>query len=138
MNYSDDARRWLFENRSEEFWDIAGEKVESKDEYLERFDEIHEEFKFTAKILLNIQRVLHDEGFCDVNCRTFRHLIYYIFDEMIDDLPLPHYWYVDGIMIEPEIIVKITNGLIGFEGDESCGSCGRGYECRFYVGDNDD
>jgi hypothetical protein len=42
-------------------------------------------------------------------------------------LPLPYYFFLDGVMIEPEWIVRITNGIIGwsctkgFDNPEDCG-----------------
>lgn len=48
------------------------------------------------------------------------------------DVKMPYYWFTDGVMIHPEWIVNITNGIVGFSGDESCKGCGRD-DC-FYRG----
>jgi len=48
------------------------------------------------------------------------------------DIHLPYYWYGDGVMVPPEYIVKISNGIVGFRCDESVEKCLMSKEeCRF-------
>lgn len=54
-------------------------------------------------------------------------------EEMGIDLHLPYAWFCDGPMIEPEWIVRITNGIIGWSCDpdyDNPDTCGLD-NCRY-------
>ncbi len=96
-----------------------------------RFKEIPDELKLTAMYIIETYNYLKGAM---LSCREFRcalFLIYMKCQEKGIKLIIPSYWFVDGPMIEPEKIVRITNGIIGWSGDDSCKECGRN-DCPYY------
>lgn len=116
---------WIDFPRTEDWWRAAGKYrgIHVKTQ----FDEIPESVKPTARFLVTIAYnyyKMHGHG---SPCILFRSLLYAIhkeLDKKDEKIILPYMWYCDGVMIEPELIVKITNGIIGWTCDESVEHCG--------------
>jgi len=136
----EEGYNWLELSRPEEFWSTAGKL--SQEEVMDRFQEIPEYYKPLA---LTIIQIIHEMP--ELSCREFRHVLYATYKDLLEnkgqttldrkvkdsiDLHLPYYWYGDGVMIPPEYIVKITNGIVGFVCDGSRKEClMTKEECRF-------
>jgi hypothetical protein len=69
-------------------------------------------------------------------CQEFRQLLFVLCEDLQKengiDLKLPYCWFVDGVMILPEHIVRITNGIIGWVCDDSSKKCLMEGECRYF------
>lgn len=127
---------WLFREEPDSFYEEAG--TYSQEEAQERFKEIPEEHRPLAYIIISLVNELPPEL---TKCMEFRQVLFMSCKKILDedgvDLGLPYYWYRDGMMIEPEVIVRATNGIIGHRCDESRKGCGMKGECRFYPEDED-
>lgn len=140
----DKVQEWIDRYRSPEFFNT---KELPEDEIQRRFYEIPHELKPLAYLIIILSENLTSKR---RNCLHTRSMLYIVFRDIREGDPtwhgkarellldsfthLPMYWSSDGIMIEPEQIVKLTNGLIQWTGDESCSGCmlGRTGQCRFY------
>lgn len=136
--------KWIDRPLDEEFWRTAGHL--SKNEVKKRYAEIPETLKplaFTTIALAYKNKEMGRGGTSDHACLLFRIMLFDVYRKLKDekglDLHLPHTWFMDGVMIEPEWIVRITNGIIGWVCDNSVnskftGGCGFNSrdECRFY------
>ena len=114
---------------SDTFFEKAG--TYNGEEAAKLFKNILKEYQPLAYIIIKLAFY-----YPDVDCITARHLLYKTVKDASDndgtDFFLPYYWYVDGVMIEPEFIVRITNGIIGWKCDNSYKSCGMKGKCRYY------
>ena len=139
---------WLEREVEPDFFEKAGHYPLA--EAQERFKEIPRFYKLLASLIITMACKRNEKGQGGsepFSCVHFRHLIFLACKEIKEkglELPLPYYWWVDGPMIKPEWIVRITNGIIGWTCDSSVDACGiksdgvfglKGYdmdECRFY------
>jgi hypothetical protein len=108
-----------------------------------RYDEIPDPLKLLAWTIIYCAteqcKAGHGKDEPD-SCCMFRHFIFGVCMDLKDkgyDLHLPHYWFCDGVMVEPEWIVRLTNGLVKWVCDSSRDHCGLTDECRFYNPKND-
>lgn len=138
----DEAWEWLQRPLDSEFWERAG-KYTDKDEIRKRFMEIPQYYRSLASVMINLSIILvkNGDGFKSENsCLRFRCAMFELYKKLEDDgidLPLPYSWFCDGVMIKPEDIVRMTNGIIGWVCDSSKEHCGMNYGtddgmfCRF-------
>jgi hypothetical protein len=123
---------WMLRELPELFFKLAGKH--SEDQNTKLFTEIPDEHKPLAYTIIHLAI-----KFNKCRCREFRQILFMAYKKMLDednlDIKLPYYWYADGVMIEPEWIVKITNGIIGWTCDDSKNKCLLCNECRFYIKD---
>jgi len=110
----------------------------TKEEFDKLVKEIPPEVSLLAEVIYKVAVAEHKLGLTKSKkaCLRFRCLIFKLYKEILEeekiDLCLPYYWYCDGVMIEPEWIVKITNGLVKWSCDDSVLDCGMRNHCRFY------
>lgn len=127
---------WLTKKLPFSFFENAGRYT--PEQIIERFREIPEDNRLLAYTIIQVVREASNANI--TSCFLVRQLIFSIYDDLLRrdsiDIKLPHYWFMDGVMIEPEWIVRITNGIVGWECDDSCRKCGRTEECRFYKGEH--
>jgi hypothetical protein len=124
------AADWLLEPRPDSFFRLAG--THNLDECTQLFLEITKYYRPLAYAIINLSLTIDKKL---NNCRMFRHLLYIVYEKLGTkgiDLHLPYYWYMDGVMVEPEFIVRITNGIIGWKCDESRDGCGMKSDCIFW------
>ena len=123
---------WLTRVLPESFWSDAGHHSEAENTML--FSEIPDNYKNLAYAIIMSTLEAKDSNLS--SCQMFRQFLFLLQRALIDehgiDLRLPHYWYADGVMIEPELIVRVTNGIIGWQCDESVKGCLMEGECRYY------
>ncbi|KXB06107.1 hypothetical protein AKJ51_04220 [candidate division MSBL1 archaeon SCGC-AAA382A20] len=127
---------WIERPVTQEFWDTAGRL--NNEEAIERYKEIPDELKELVSVIDTVVAKRYElgvSGETDDSCRSFRNQLFVICEHIKEngyDVPLPYYWYQDGIMIEPEWIVKLTNGIVGWVCDSSRNGCGITGKCRFF------
>jgi hypothetical protein len=131
---------WLYRELPNSFFDEMGIIPKF------RFFKIHRARKYIMKKIRGIPNywlplaetiinISQSKKFSE-DCRTFRFQLFLIYKNLGIDLKLPHYWYIDGVTIEPETIVRVTNGVIGWRCDSSREECGITDICRFYTKEN--
>lgn len=101
-------------------------------EIAERWKEIPDEWKNTAFLFIHATFALKEQG-RELTCLQYRIMMFSAMKDLEGKgikVKIPYYWFTDGVMIQPEWIVNITNGIVGFSGDESCKGCGRD-DCFF-------
>lgn len=136
----DNRRLWQWLDRSlpELFFQSAGHLKKRENE--RRWNEIPTEIKPLAYTMIRIA-VYNAEhkinGKTPFSCLLFRCEVYGAYTQLKKkgiDIHLPYSWFMDGPMIEPEWIVRITNGIIGWTCDSSVVGCGKGMmgDCRYY------
>lgn len=129
---------WIDRPLPESFFKTAGHLKKWENERC--WNEIPAEIKPLAYAMIvlaqeNAKRGLG--GKTPHSCLAFRCLIYDLSEKLRKeglDLHLPYSWFMDGPMIEPEWIVRITNGIIGWTCDSSvkeCGALDGAFICRF-------
>jgi len=133
MSENDDYLKWLYRDLDDSFYERSG-RVGDQDELMEMFDDIHDDFKFEAYCLVEHIASLVESDL-DMDCLDIQ-LFLYVFIEKFQrkedvKLKIPYYWS-DRPVIPPEVIARITNGILGFEPDESCDDCIRTDECWYY------
>jgi len=122
---------WLTRDLPESFFVNAGRHTAKEINSL--FEEIPKEYKPLAYTIIMLSMETSPEM---KRCQEFRQILFLTYKNLLEnkkiDLSLPHYWYADGVMIEPELIVRTTNGIIGWVCDDSVEKClmTEG-ECRF-------
>jgi len=123
---------WLTRDLPDSFFENAG-KEKSEEEFNKLFMEIPDEYKPLAYAIIELSRMITPEM---ARCQNFRQILFTLSEDIKKkknlDLKLPHYWYADGVMIPPEYIVRITNGIVGWVCDDSVERCLMEGECRFY------
>jgi len=138
-----EVREFLDRYRSHDFFntrELPGDEIQH------RFDEIPDVIKPLAYLIIFLSLNLKAKG---RSCLHTRSMLYIAFRDIREGEPtwhgrarklllnafsyLPMYWSSDGVMIEPEQIVRLTNGLVQWTGDESCSGCLLGHDgrCRF-------
>jgi len=128
---------WIERPVPDEFFDKRKTKI-TKEEFNKLIREIPPEVSLLAEVMYKVAVAEEKSGANKAKkaCLRFRSLMFKLYKEILEeekiDLCLPYYWFCDGIMIEPEWIVKITNGLLKFKCDDSVTECGMGGRCRFY------
>lgn len=134
-----DGDGWIMRSLPDEFFipERSGGIHLTDEDVVRRLEEIPEEHRKTAVFLINVLQKAHKIGKTETYpCLVARVLIYMcnlaVIDKTGEGYDIPCGWYTDAIMIDPEWIVRITNGLVRWEGDESCKGCGR-TDCRFYI-----
>jgi hypothetical protein len=141
----DEIQEWLEGHRSHDFFKM---KELPSDEIERRFEDIPEPLKPLAWLIIYLSAELTSK---QRNCLHTRSILYIAFRDIREGEPtwhgkprellleafsyLPMYWHSDGMMIEPERIVRLTNGLVQWTGDESCSMCmlGQTGNCRFFL-----
>lgn len=125
-------KKWINRELDDKFFKEAGlftdpEKIEK------RLDEIPRSWLNEASFLLGVMRATEDLGGSDgLSCERMANIVMKADKEQVDkELHIPHYW-MDRPILEPEFVVRVTNGLIGWTTDESCKDCMRKDECRIY------
>ena len=126
---------WIDRDLKNDFFETAG-KIANKKEYQERMDEIPDLLRPLAYTIITLscknKEILGSGG----PCILFRSELFSIAMELEKkgiDIHLPYAWFCDGVMIEPEWIVRITNGLVGWTCDpdyDNPDTCGL-EDCRF-------
>lgn len=128
----DTQKNWLSRELPDSFFTEAGHH--SQDENTKLFAEIPEEFRALAYTIVVMTMESAKDKVMD-KCFLFRQALFISYQDLKTqwgiDIELPHYWYMDGVMIEPELMVRATNGIIGWVCDESIEGCGRADECWF-------
>lgn len=122
--------KWIDRPLSPEFFK---EKI-PYEQLKERLDEVPIAYRPLAKLIYKLALWHHElgrDGKASGSCREFRQLLFIIVKESQDRYPLPYYWFADGVMIEPEWIVRLTNGLVKWVCDSSKSTCGLYGTCRF-------
>ena len=125
--------KWIDRDLDDEFFDT---KITDEREGQERWNEIPEILKPLAHTIITLacrnDEMLGDGG----PCLLFRCQLFSVAKELEKkgvDIHLPYRWFCDGVMIEPEWIVRITNGLVkwnckpDYDNPDECGLD----ECRF-------
>jgi len=136
---ADIERLWMWIDRPlpEEFWETAGH-LRNNELQKQRWNEIPEELKPTAKMLIEVAEHRHKKGIKpddDYSCLSYRIMVHDIYLNMKAkgvEYFLPHGWFQDGIMINPEWMVRLTNGLMGYRCDAGSNICGMERECRYW------
>ncbi|MCK9571103.1 hypothetical protein M0R72_19295 [Candidatus Pacearchaeota archaeon] len=121
---------WLTRPMPESFFAEAGRH--GADEFDDLFSEIPDTFKQLAHAIITLSTESTPEM---KRCREFRQLLFILCDDLKKeniDLKLPYFWYADGVMIPPEYIVRITNGIVGWVCDDSAKGCLMEGECRYF------
>jgi len=124
------AADWLLEYRPDSFFRLAG--THDLEECNQLYSGIPEYYKPLAYAIINLSLVIDKRL---NNCCVFRSLLYILYENLKTkeiNLHLPYYWYADGVMIQPEFIVRITNGIIGWKCDESRDRCNMKDECIYW------
>lgn len=65
-------------------------------------------------------------------CWFFQQLLFELSQEMKKEgkeLSVPYYWYINGIVVDPESIMLLTKGIIKFKWEEDCNGCQIEKEC---------
>jgi hypothetical protein len=122
---------WLTRELSDSFFENAGREL-SQEEFENLFLEIPEEYKPLAYTIITLSLESTPEM---RRCQSFRQILFMVYKNLIKkniNLKLPHYWYADGVMIPPEYIVRITNGIVGWVCDDSVKECLMEGECRYF------
>jgi hypothetical protein len=122
--------KWIDRSLPPEFFT---EKL-SDTQIQQRIDEIPIQYRKLAKLIYEIALWHHElgrDGKASGSCCEFRQLLFFFMKESKDSYPLPYYWFEDGVMIEPEWIVRLTNGLVKWVCDDSKSTCGLYGTCRF-------
>lgn len=123
-----DDMEWVFDRPlTPDFFELAG--THNKAECEKRFAEIPDSYKPTAWMIIQTA-VKGVKTFGRMNCLMFRNALFFVYKAMKEknsDLKLPYYWCPDGIMIKPEWIIRVTNGIVGWsctEGFDDPNRCG--------------
>ena len=132
-------RLWVWIDRilPEEFFETAGH-LGNDGLRRQRWLEIPEELKPTARMLIEVASYRHKKGIRpddDYSCLSYRIMVHEAYEKMKEngnELFLPHAWFTDGVMINPEWMVRLTNGLIGYVCDAGSNICGMEDECRYW------
>jgi hypothetical protein len=134
-----DGDEWIMRSLPDDFFlpERSGGEHLTDEMIKERFDAIPKEYQETARFIHTVLLTLHQKMKVEtVPCLVARIAIFEVNKELEKKTgylyPIPFGWYTDAVMIDPEWIVRITNGLVKWEGDESCIQCGRD-DCRFYI-----
>jgi hypothetical protein len=125
------SENWLTRDLPGSFFENAGQH--SEEEVGTLLSEIPEEYQELAFTIIYLSLECTPEM---RRCQNFRQILFMVYDDLKKkkntDLKLPHYWYADGVMIPPEYIVRITNGIIGWVCDDSVERCLMEGKCRYY------
>lgn len=125
--------KWIDRPLPDEFFT---EKI-PEGQHQQRIDEIPVEYRELAQTIYELALWHHKMGRDSTapgSCCEFRQLLFIAIEKLAEKgviLLLPSYWYMDGVMIEPEWIVRITNGLVKWVCDSSKHECGIWGKCRF-------
>ena len=125
--------KWLDRPLPDEFFT---EKI-PEGQHQQRADAIPLPYRPLAKSIYELAIERHKAGRggkCSGACREFRHLLFIVIKYSKESHKLPYYWSTDGVMVEPEWIVRLTNGLVKWTCDDSVSDCGvldGLFECRF-------
>ena len=124
---------WLTRDLPDSFFAKAGRH--SQEEFNILFSEIPEDYKQLAYAIITLSIESTPEM---KRCQEFRRLLFLAYKNLLEengiDLKLPHCWYADGVMINPEWIVRITNGITGWVCDDSVKHCLMAGMCRYHPG----
>jgi hypothetical protein len=124
--------KWIDRPLSPVFFKYCGKM--SDDEFQRRIDEIPIPYRRLAWAIYLIaleHKKMGRNGKHPGSCQQFRILLFSFVKKSRDEYPLPYYWFTDGVMIEPEWIVRLTNGLVQWVCDSSKENCGLHGRCRF-------
>jgi len=136
---SDIDWKWIDRPLPDEFFAVG--QRPSPDEVQKRLSEIPTSLQVLARTIIYLalehqRRNKQHNAPGTHDCQRFRVMLYGVYKEVKEkldiDLHLPHYWFTDGVMVEPEWIVRITNGLVKWTCDESVETCGL-KDCRFRI-----
>lgn len=125
--------KWIDRPLDDEFFET---KITDKREGQERWNEIPEILKPLAYVIFTLAWGNVDTIGEGGTCLFFRCQLFSVAKDLEKkgvDIHLPYRWFVDGVMIEPEWIVRITNGLVkwnckpDYDNPDWCGLD----ECRF-------
>ena len=124
--------KWIDRDVGPDFFKIGD--IKDKEEFQRRLTEIPDMLKPLADTIIAAAIKTHDSK---PSCLKFRCLLYLIAKELIErrciNIHLPVFHFVDGPMILPEWIVRITNGIVKWECDDSYKECGmHAGLCIFY------
>lgn len=104
------------------------------EEYRDKYLEIPCQYRPLAHLIIELavwhHKLGRDSKFHG-SCCEFRQLLFILVKETNEMYPLPYYWFMDGVMVEPEWIVRLTNGLVKWTCDDSKVTCGLHGMCIF-------
>jgi len=127
----DEMWEWIDRDLDDGFFETAG-KITDKEENQRRMNEIPEVLRPLVHVVIALAYKNKGGG----PCILFRHELFAVHKELLKkgiNIHLPHAWFCDGVMIEPEWIVRITNGIVGWSCDpdyDNPDTCGL-EDCRY-------
>jgi hypothetical protein len=109
------------------------------------WDEIPVEAKPTASAILTICKFMNEHGIGSdsYSCLLFRCIFYSVIEDTKKknglELPVTRGWWTDGPHMEPDFVVRVTNGIVRWKGDMSCKMCHGGPEgnCPYRLTEDD-
>jgi len=124
--------KWIDRPLPPEFFKSQGKMT--YDEMQKRIYEIPKPYRRLAEAIYYLalaHKELGRTGKFPGACREFRIMLFSFVQKSKNKYALPYYWFVDGVMVEPEWIVRLTNGLVQWVCDSSKLECGLHGTCRF-------
>ncbi len=99
---------------------------------MELIDEVIEQsfYKFNPRLTaacLVLIRLINIKPPPDRKCWRFMHMLFLANKCM--PMNLPYYWYKEGIVVDPDTLMKVTGGIIRFRWDDECKGCQIENEC---------
>lgn len=130
---NEEAKEWLWREEYDSFYENAGEDL-PQERVKERLEEIPDYFQREVSLILGIMEGMYEND-AKFSCKEFMISLFDAMKEVEEEkdveLYIPYVWG-DYPIIFPDVIVNMTNGLVGFESDESCEECVLKDSCRFY------
>lgn len=125
---------WIDRPLDDEFFEIAGKL--DKEENQRRANEIPGLLRPLVHVIIALTCKNKEMMGSGGPCILFRHELFAVYKELLKkgiDIRLPYAWFCDGVMVEPEWIVRITNGIVGWSCDpdyDNPDTCGL-EDCRY-------
>ena len=116
--------KWIDRPLPPEFFTYKGNM--SNSEIQKRIDEIPIQYRKLAELIYEVALWHHEmkrDGKFPGSCCEFRQLLFIVSKKSTNEYLLPYYWFTDGVMVEPEWIVRLTNGLVQWTCDSSKEEC---------------
>ncbi len=87
-------------------------------------------YKFNPKLTqacLALIKSMNETPPPDRKCWRFQQMLFLINKAM--PMNLPHYWYKEGVVVDPEMLMLVTGGIIRFKWEDDCLGCQIEKEC---------
>jgi hypothetical protein len=81
-------------------------------------------YKFNPKltqVCIELIKQLNENPPPDKKCWRFMQILFMI--NKATPMNLPYYWFLDGIVVDPEALTMVTGGIIQFKWDDECPGC---------------